>query len=176
MVDLITTSIAPTTWDEVGGPGSIDFFAPTLDFVLATTDDVHAQIDDLLSRLRKLPIIADPSKGHAAMRGRPVTLQEAPAAVDRLLDILQTTCSPTTWDEVGGPGTLSMDGARLALIISNTAEVHESISEVLTLLRRSRLGLPPRQPLAIQSGRARSGPLVERAGNRREQAAHSADH
>jgi general secretion pathway protein D len=54
LIDLITSTIAPTTWDEVGGPGSIQPFATNLSIVVSNTQDVHQQIVDLLEQLRRL--------------------------------------------------------------------------------------------------------------------------
>ncbi len=54
LIDLITTTIAPTTWDEVGGPGSIAEFRTNLSLVISQTQEIHEQIADLLSQLRRL--------------------------------------------------------------------------------------------------------------------------
>jgi len=54
LIDLITSTIAPTTWDDVGGPGSIQPFATNLSLVVSQTQDVHEQIVDLLEQLRRL--------------------------------------------------------------------------------------------------------------------------
>lgn len=54
LIELIRTTIAPTSWDEVGGPGAIHEFEGTLSLVISQTQDVHDQIADLLLQLRKL--------------------------------------------------------------------------------------------------------------------------
>jgi general secretion pathway protein D len=54
LIDLITSTIQPTTWDEVGGPGSIAGFETNLSLVVSQTQDVHEQIVDLLEQLRRL--------------------------------------------------------------------------------------------------------------------------
>lgn len=54
LIELITTTIAPTTWDEVGGPGSIAPFETNLSLVISQTQEVHDQIADLLEQLRRL--------------------------------------------------------------------------------------------------------------------------
>jgi general secretion pathway protein D len=54
LIDLITSTIAPTTWDTVGGPGSIEGFPTNLSLVISQTQDVHEQIADLLDQLRRL--------------------------------------------------------------------------------------------------------------------------
>ncbi len=54
LIELITTTVAPTTWDDVGGPGSIAPFATNLSLVVSQTQEVHEQIADLLEQLRRL--------------------------------------------------------------------------------------------------------------------------
>lgn len=54
LIDLITSTIQPTTWDEVGGPGSIQEFETNLSLVITQTQQVHEQIVDLLAQLRRL--------------------------------------------------------------------------------------------------------------------------
>jgi general secretion pathway protein D len=54
LIDLITSTIAPQSWDDVGGPGSIEGFPTNLSLVVAQTQEVHEQIADLLEQLRRL--------------------------------------------------------------------------------------------------------------------------
>lgn len=54
LIDLITATIAPTTWDDVGGEGSIQGFPTNLSLVVSQTQEVHQQIADLLEQLRRL--------------------------------------------------------------------------------------------------------------------------
>jgi len=54
LIDLITTTIEPTTWDTVGGPGSIAPFETNLSLVISQTQEVHEEIVDLLEQLRRM--------------------------------------------------------------------------------------------------------------------------
>ncbi len=54
LTDLITSTIHPTSWDEVGGPGTIQEFPTNLSLVISQTQEVHEQIRDLLAQLRRL--------------------------------------------------------------------------------------------------------------------------
>lgn len=54
ITDLITSTIAPQSWDDVGGPGSISGFDTNLSLVVSQTQEVHEQIADLLEQLRRL--------------------------------------------------------------------------------------------------------------------------
>lgn len=51
IIMFITSTIAPTTWDDVGGPGAITPLMGML--VISQTQEVHAQISDVLLSLRK---------------------------------------------------------------------------------------------------------------------------
>lgn len=54
LIDLITSTIKPTTWDEVGGPGSAKVFENRMSIVLSQTQEVHEEIENLLARLREM--------------------------------------------------------------------------------------------------------------------------
>jgi general secretion pathway protein D len=54
LIELLTSTIAPQSWDDVGGPGSVSGFETNLSLVVSQTQDVHEQIADLLEQLRRL--------------------------------------------------------------------------------------------------------------------------
>ena len=54
LIDLITSTIAPTSWTESGGTGSIAPFETNLTLVVSQTQEIHEQIADLLKQLRRL--------------------------------------------------------------------------------------------------------------------------
>ena len=54
LIDLITSTVQPTTWDDVGGPGSIAQFETNLSLVVSQTQEVHEEIVDLLEQLRRM--------------------------------------------------------------------------------------------------------------------------
>lgn len=54
LIQLITSTIEPTSWAEVGGSGAIEEFRTNLSLVISQTEDVHDQIRDLLAQLRRL--------------------------------------------------------------------------------------------------------------------------
>jgi hypothetical protein len=53
LIDVITTTIAPDTWEDVGGPGSIKEFDKSAAIIVSQTREVHRQIEKLLATLRK---------------------------------------------------------------------------------------------------------------------------
>lgn len=63
---------------------------------------------------------------------------------DSLIESVTTTTQPTTWDEVGGPGSIAPYPAAAALVVSQTREVHEEVETLLRSLRaaRDQQGIP----------------------------------
>jgi hypothetical protein len=58
LIQVITSTVEPITWDNVGGPGSIEPFDGML--VITQTQDIHRQILETFTTLRatRLPVIA----------------------------------------------------------------------------------------------------------------------
>lgn len=53
-----------------------------------------------------------------------------------LIDLIQTTVVPDTWEALGGPSTMAPYPQNLSLVISTTSEVHDQIADLLDSLRR----------------------------------------
>jgi type II secretory pathway component GspD/PulD (secretin) len=54
LIKLITSTIQPRTWSEMGGPGTLEFFPLTMSLIINQTPDIQEQIQDLLASLRRL--------------------------------------------------------------------------------------------------------------------------
>ncbi len=54
LIQLIQTTIEPTTWEALGGTSTMQEYPQNLSLVISTTSDVHDQIVDLLESLRRL--------------------------------------------------------------------------------------------------------------------------
>ena len=53
-----------------------------------------------------------------------------------LIQLIQQTVSPDSWEEMGGSSTMVEYAQNLSLVISTTSEVHDQITELLESLRR----------------------------------------
>jgi type II secretory pathway component GspD/PulD (secretin)/tetratricopeptide (TPR) repeat protein len=53
-----------------------------------------------------------------------------------LIKLITNTCSPNTWTDVGGPGTIDYFPLGMALIINQTPDVQEQVQDLLDALRR----------------------------------------
>jgi len=65
-----------------------------------------------------------PNSGVAAAR----------SSMDDLIEAIQTTIDPASWDQVGGPGAIANVGN--SLIISASPSTHKQIDELISLFRR----------------------------------------
>ncbi len=54
LADLIRRTIAPSTWDTMGGPGTIHYWQPGQAMVVRQRQDVHQQIGDLFRQLERV--------------------------------------------------------------------------------------------------------------------------
>jgi type II secretory pathway component GspD/PulD (secretin) len=54
LIKLITSTIAPQTWTDVGGQGTIQYFPLGMALIVNQTQDLQEQISDLLAALRRL--------------------------------------------------------------------------------------------------------------------------
>jgi protein involved in polysaccharide export with SLBB domain len=53
-IHLITSTIAPESWDDTGGEGSIQYFPGNQSFVVGNSVTVHQEISQLLGQLQKI--------------------------------------------------------------------------------------------------------------------------
>ena len=54
LMNLISTTVQPDTWEDLSGPGSMQPYRTTLSLVIRQTQAVHEEIADLLGQLRRL--------------------------------------------------------------------------------------------------------------------------
>lgn len=60
------------------------------------------------------------------------------ADYDALIEVITTTAKPQSWDEVGGPGSISPMSSAQSIVVSQTREVHEEVLELLRALRAAK--------------------------------------
>ena len=74
LIEIITSTIKPTTWDGVGGPGAIkgNALGTAKVLVVSQTRDVHEEIADLLKNIREIakknPNAGTPRRNRPARR------------------------------------------------------------------------------------------------------------
>lgn len=61
---------------------------------------------------------------------------------ETLLELVSSSVAPTTWAEVGGSGSLAVVPRAGALVVSQTAQIHEELEQFLAGLRKARAVQP----------------------------------
>jgi hypothetical protein len=64
---------------------------------------------------------------------------------ESLIDVITRTLEPTSWDDVGGPGSIVESPGSESLVISQAAYVHDEIEHLLSSLRQAREDQPRRE-------------------------------
>ena len=139
LVDSIQTTLAPETWDEVGGPGSASLVEYPAALVVSQTPQVNRELVDLLDALRTarkaqapsadppLPANAKPKLHRHIYRiildekSQPlVTGEEAANLIRKLIE-------PESWKQEG----VLLEHVRVAVIVRHHGEVHYKIMRLL---------------------------------------------
>ena len=100
LVDSITATIGPTTWDAVGGPGSIEAIYGTL--TISQTELVHEQVAALLAAFRKVLNSRAKATGNQNVQVKPADPAEIVLRVYKIAS--QGKLSPDAVRAVGGGG------------------------------------------------------------------------
>ncbi|PHS02893.1 MAG: general secretion pathway protein GspD [Blastopirellula sp.] len=108
LIELISSTIEPESWEELGGPGAIKEFDTNLSLVISQTQEVHDKITDLLEQLRRLQDL------QVTIEVRFITLNDnffERIGVDFDFDIKDNTVGPgTNRDNDGSPSvTFGLD-------------------------------------------------------------------
>ncbi|MBI1901280.1 MAG: hypothetical protein HYS13_09235 [Planctomycetia bacterium] len=136
LIETITTTVAPSSWEDAGGPGSIKEYEKSLCLVVSNTEDVHEQVESLLATLQSSHAAggAMPLAGlgdFRAMRtykmpdwdGRP-----RPSASE-LVRVVTDLVEPTSWEGKGGMGYVqALTGT---IVIHHRPEIQAAAAEVL---------------------------------------------
>ena len=92
---------------------------------------------------------------------------------DSLTDVITATIQPTSWDCVGGPGSIAPFEAAgiIAIVFSQTQEVHEEVEALLADIRNARREKPgPGAAAEKRNRRKRVSPERQQGPQRREEA------
>lgn len=108
--------------------------------LVTTPEEAETRLNTVIYPVSDLVVtFRDPSTG------------ETSADYDSLIDLITSTIQPTTWDEVGGPGSIGVYERGGALVLSQTQDVHQAIAAFLETLRRSGGSLPVNSQPAVRS-------------------------
>jgi hypothetical protein len=153
LIQVIRSTVAPDTWEEVGGRASIWAHESSCSLLVRQTADAHTEIQDLLQQIRRvkrLPrtdgslspvelvvkvyavadlVIPIPSvPGHRATHDTTDWL--------KLIDRILAEIEPGNWVANGGECSIEVQEKSLSLIIRATPAMHQSLASLLNQMRR----------------------------------------
>ncbi len=159
LVELITSTISPDSWSEVGGSGAIEGLSGQAVLVVAQTDDVHDKIARLLTELRHMqekPKPAERPDDETAdkYRLRVYTIfatnkEDGTTPHKDLILLIRELIEPQSWDK---PMQGYIRAANGKLMIRQTEAAHRRIDRLLM-----RMGLDGGGYGGMQSGGMQSG-------------------
>jgi hypothetical protein len=117
LLELIKTTIRPSTWDDQGGPGRAVLF-PRFGLLNSTSQP------GTFGPCGPVPADAVAAGGTAKDDG------------EALVELIRATIAPATWDNLGGPGSIVYYRPLRVLVIRQTAEVHGRVGDVLGQMRQ----------------------------------------
>ena len=104
IVEVFTSIVAPNTWDEVGGAGSIEVFEPWGILAVSQTSENHEALESLLAAMRKaqrLTVNANTEADYAPVAAVQEAQTAAHAKIEQALDaVTKLDFSETPLQEV----------------------------------------------------------------------------
>ncbi len=124
----------------------------------------------LFTRVYRVEDLIRPGKAEAAEGSTRKEFAQQQAKVEKIIELLTTTVSPESWDDVGGPGAMSHIFIRdkCLLVVTQDPTVHPGIAELLETLRN--ICLPP--PV---NKKTQPAPALENSQKHPPESAPSAD-
>ena len=141
LTQLITASVAPDSWDEAGGPGTIGTFynQRVCALVITQTEDVHEEITDLLDRLCKLPSYrktdqaSDPKKQEdktsSVLHVYPINPRNN-TSLKELAKLIQSVVMPESWNKEDASITIIAE----TMVVRHQAQVQKKVYQFLSNL------------------------------------------
>jgi hypothetical protein len=124
----------PRTWHEDGGKCDIAPFETNQSVVVSAPASMHSLMDKVLADMRQTrPHTRRYGIGHLIPTN--TSINRAKQDFDSLAELISTSIAPTSWQSVGGAGTIRQDHSTMMLVVSQQpAETHEQIADLLQQL------------------------------------------
>lgn len=137
LTQLITATIDPDSWDEVGGPGAIEPLVLGTTLVVSQTRATHEQIADLLAKLRAAKQVeaarsaAQEEVDPTALIVRAYQVRPSFSGPDEIVKLVMRAFKPGTWDDEEGT---FIQGLGTSIVVKHDANVHREVQKLLTQL------------------------------------------
>ncbi len=160
LMELIKSTVAPTTWDDAGGAGSLDAMVGGCDVLLCSqTSSIQQEIEATLTAMRKAIASQEPPAqekldpnpvlkvyrltGGLSNGGTQMTSREGRPSEKQLAQLIRDLIEPQTWDKKQG---LFIGTVKGALAVRNTPRVQ---LQVASLLKKLHEWTPNGQPTGL---------------------------
>ena len=139
LIDTITTSVGPASWDAVGGPSSIEtLYTPTA-LLISQTEEIHEQIVNLLAELRRvksqeqqrleLAAKANSESAEHFIKAYPLSLVgDEQVMIKQLVELLRVSLGPDLWQK---DTRALLHSVGSTLVVRHTREVHRAVQRLL---------------------------------------------
>jgi len=129
LIDLIWSTAAPASWDQVGGPGSVSggVFGGRHVLVVSNTEGIHQQITELLAQIRKVPAPANAKPDNAARLMVFPLSADAETKAEAITELIQKVVEPESWAKEG----FSVDAAAGVIVVKQSPAAHAQIGKLL---------------------------------------------
>jgi hypothetical protein len=134
LVETITGSVIPASWDANGGAGSIEPFRICKVLVVSQTMELHEDIKDLLTKLRAArknnpPTVAAPSDA-PIVRMYSLRLLADEKESQQIVDMIRKLVEPKSWND----SNVYIGLVSGSIVVRQTPEVHRHIQNLLNAL------------------------------------------
>ncbi len=150
VIDTLTQTVFPTTWEDVGGPGAIEAYPPCFGLVISQTEEVHQEIENLLAQIRKTDeaqadaadegegakppadevVLKDKAGERLHLKVYRLSTREREEAVE-LAEVIGDLIEPDSWESGDAYYLKPLAGS---IIVRHTAATHRKIHRLLTEL------------------------------------------
>jgi hypothetical protein len=139
IMDLVQNIIAPSTWNDVGGPGNIQEFAPLNVLVVSQTEEVQEQIEALLTKLRadlaerakNPPTLSNAKPEPLMMVGYAITVLPGEKLDNaKIVSLIKEEVASEGWDK----DSVRLEFVGNRLIAKNTAKICSELYNFLVRL------------------------------------------
>ena len=151
LVELITASVAPSTWEGKGGSGAIDYYSLGQALVVLHRGDVHEEVESLLAALRRLRDL------RVSLDCRLLELPEA--AVERIV-LGKSRRAEVARSAPRSEGSEEQDRIGQSAPVESRPTGAASASKSLLPLSKSGLALNPREAQELRRLLAEQEPAV----------------
>jgi hypothetical protein len=130
LIDMLTATIHPETWEQSGGQGAVRMILGTL--VIRQTQEIQFEVRRVLAELETTAV----GQGRGPVLPQTISLRaySTPGLdAEELAQAIPVLVEPVSWDSAGGDCVIR--AVKGALLVKNTRKVHRAVERLLIDLK-----------------------------------------